>query len=155
MPTRSAPAAVPVPDPVLEPTPAAAPVWTAEDAWDDKAWDEEITEPTPAPAPAVAPEPAVGARPALDPYPAALPGDGLAVPARRTVALFPPIRAGGGRHRLPAAVRRRPGPIAAGLMVAATTLAAGTLRLSAPLPVHSAASTGHQCGPLLPGEPCG
>ena len=102
-----------------------------------------------------------GHRPAPSPAPvraparlAAPPCDGPAVPPRRTVAPFPPIRAGRGRHRLPSAVRRRPGPIAAGLMVAATTLAAGTLRLSAPLPVHTSAGAGHQCGPLRPGEPC-
>jgi hypothetical protein len=99
----------------------------------------------PVPHPAPAPAPAQVAAP---------PCDGPAVPPRRTVAPFPPIRAGRGRHRLPSAVRRRPGPIAAGLMVAATTLAAGTLRLSAPLPVHTSAGAGHQCGPLRPGEPC-
>ncbi|WP_370147704.1 hypothetical protein [Streptacidiphilus sp. EB129] len=54
------------------------------------------------------------------------------MPPTRAVAPFPPIRAGGGRHRLPSAVRRRPGPFAAGLMVAATTLAAGSLRSFTP-----------------------
>jgi hypothetical protein len=64
-----------------------------------------------------------------------------AVPPRREVAMFAPIRAGRGRHRLPSVVRRRPGPIAAGLMVAATTLAVGTLRLPGPaLPGHAAAT---------------
>ncbi|MHA6762444.1 hypothetical protein [Streptacidiphilus sp. PAMC 29251] len=128
-------------------------MWTAEEVWDGRAWDGRAWDEEPA-AEQPAPVPVAGTAPALGPRPAALPCDGLAVPARRTVALFPPIRAGGGRHRLPRAVRRRPGPIAAGLMVAATTLAAGSLRLSAPLPVHAAASTGHQCAPLLPGEPC-
>ena len=106
--------------------------WT--DSWSDR-WVED--EPTPVPAPR--------------PVPPATPlvGGGPAVPPTRTIALFPPIRAGGGRHRLPAPVRRRPGPIAAGLMVAATTLAAGSLRgpltatggahaaARAPLAVHS------------------
>ena len=115
-----------------EPTAAAPPDqqqereerWT--DSWSDH-WVED--EPTPVPAP----RPAPPATPLV--------GGGPAVPPTRTVALFPPIRAGGGRHRLPAPVRRRPGPIAAGLMVAATTLAAGSLRgpLTATGGVHAAA----------------
>ena len=157
--------AVPVTDPVTEES------WDdrnwADKDWDDKGWDAdataEVTTPVlgPALAPALAPTPqactpvpTVRTRPAVGPSPAAQPCDGLAEPPRRTVGPFPPIRAGGGRHRLPAAVRRRPGPIAAGLMVAATTLAAGTLRFSAPAPLRTAADAGHQCGPLLPGEPC-
>ncbi|MEY9872224.1 hypothetical protein ABH931_001698 [Streptacidiphilus sp. MAP12-33] len=52
----------------------------------------------------------------------------LSVPPTYSVALFPPIRAGRGRHRLPTPVRRRPGPITAGFLVAATTLAVGSLR---------------------------
>ncbi len=112
--------------------------WT--DSWSDH-WVED--EPTPVPAP----------RPVLPATP--LVGGGPAVPPTRTIALFPPIRAGGGRHRLPAPVRRRPGPIAAGLMVAATTLAAGSLRgpltttggahaaARAPLAVHSPDDWGH------------
>lgn len=51
-----------------------------------------------------------------------------AVPPPRAVPLFPPIRAGSGRHRLVPPVRRRPGPVAAGLLVAAATLSAGALR---------------------------
>ncbi len=51
----------------------------------------------------------------------------LSIPPTYCIAAFPPIRAGG-RHRLPTPVRRRPGPIAAGLIVAATTLAVGSLR---------------------------
>jgi hypothetical protein len=109
--------------------PAAAPPWEDEEAWDQDdspaAWPAATVAEVPAPSPA-APSPAVG------PRPSPLPCDGLAVPPTRTVAHFPPIRAGGGRHRLPGAVRRRPGPIAAGLMVAATTLAAGSLRSFAP-----------------------
>ena len=158
------------------PVAAAAPQWAAEETWDDGTWDDDkggneepeavgaVSGFAPAPAPAYfsapfvpapsVPAPAVDTRPAVGPRPAAQPGDGLAVPPRRTVAPFPPIRAGGGRHRLPAAVRRRPGPIAAGLMVAATTLAAGTLRFSTPPPLRASAGAGHQCGPLLPGEPC-
>jgi hypothetical protein len=72
-------------------------------------------------------------------------GGGPAVPPTRTVASFPPIRAGGGRHRLPSPVRRRPGPIAAGLMVAATTLAVGSLRG----PLLPAGSHGVASAPLL------
>jgi hypothetical protein len=72
-------------------------------------------------------------------------GGGPAVPPTRTVAPFPPIRAGGGRHRLPSPVRRRPGPIAAGLMVAATTLAVGSLRG----PLLPAGSHGVAGAPLL------
>ncbi|TDU04658.1 hypothetical protein EDD99_3133 [Streptomyces sp. 846.5] len=106
------------------------------EAWDEAGWDYgEDTSATAdsAPAPATAGP--------LAPRPAALPCEAPAVPPRRTVAPFPPIRAGGGRHRLPAAVRRRPGPIAAGLMVAATTLAAGSLRgIPAPAPSHPAAA---------------
>ncbi len=105
--------------------------WT--DSWSDH-WVEDEPAPVPAPRPVPPATPLVGGGPA--------------VPPTRTIALFPPIRAGGGRHRLPAPVRRRPGPIAAGLMVAATTLAAGSLRpltatggahavARAPLAVHS------------------
>ena len=144
------------PQSYAEPQWAVAEVWTAEEAWDDRHWDsrswdsrdrDEAADPEPVPTGASAP--------AVGPGPAAQPGDGLAVPPRRTVAPFPPILAGRGRHRLPAAVRRRPGPIAAGLMVAATTLAAGSLRFSAPPPLRTSADTGHHCAPLLPGEPCG
>lgn len=167
------------PGPGRDAVPAAAPA-AEEEAWDDRTWDEkgwddkdwgvdasaaartsapllapvDATPPTGVDGPLPVPTPSVRTRPAVGPSPAAQPCDGLAVPPRRTVGPFPPIRAGGGRHRLPAAVRRRPGPIAAGLMVAATTLAAGTLRFSAPAPLRTAADTGHQCGPLLPGEPC-
>ncbi|MFC5907618.1 hypothetical protein [Streptacidiphilus monticola] len=56
------------------------------------------------------------------------------VPPTRVVAAFPPILAGTGRHRLPPPLRR-PGPVATGLLVAATTLALGALR-----PVNSGAS---------------
>ena len=52
----------------------------------------------------------------------------LSIPPTYCIASFPPILAGRGRHRLPTPVRRRPGPIAAGLLVAATTLAVGSLR---------------------------
>ena len=108
------------------------------EAWDEAGWDHgEDTSATADPAPA--PAPATSGP--LAPRPAALPCEAPAVPPRRTVAPFPPIRAGGGRHRLPAAVRRRPGPIAAGLMVAATTLAAGSLRgIPVPAPSHPAAT---------------
>lgn len=110
------------------------------DAWDEPGWDhgEDLSAtagsgPDPDPAPATSGP--------LAARPAALPCEAPAVPPRRTVAPFPPIRAGGGRHRLPAAVRRRPGPIAAGLMVAATTLAAGSLRgIPVPAPSHPAAA---------------
>lgn len=162
---------------------AAAPLWANEAAWDEHGWDEEdddagsgsgsgsavvaavydppeplgpIHAPTHAPAPAL-PKPVVDvpAVPAARSRSSAPPCDGPAVPPRRTVALFPPIRAGRGRHRLPSAVRRRPGPIAAGLMVAATTLAAGTLRITLPPAGTTAAGPGNLCGPLRPGEPCG
>lgn len=116
-------------------------------AWDEPGWDDEGTISAVGPAavpvavPVPAPEPAPATAHALAPRPAALPCEAPAVPPRRTVAPFPPIRAGGGRHRLPAAVRRRPGPIAAGLMVAATTLAAGSLRgIPVPAPSHPAAA---------------
>ncbi|MEV6211222.1 hypothetical protein [Kitasatospora sp. NPDC051914] len=53
----------------------------------------------------------------------------FAVPPRREVPDFPPIRRGsGGRHRLQQAVRHRPSVLAAGLLAAATALAAGPLR---------------------------
>ncbi|MFC1415256.1 hypothetical protein [Streptacidiphilus cavernicola] len=163
-------------DPLWTATESVTETWD-DRIWDDKGWDVDTLEasgaesagtaasaahapspatlsPAPVPAPAPAPAPAFDTRPVVAPGPASQPGDGLSVPPRRTVGPFPPIRAGGGRHRLPAAVRRRPGPIAAGLMVAATTLAAGTLRFSAPAPLRTSADAGHQCGPLLPGEPC-
>lgn len=48
------------------------------------------------------------------------------VPPGLTVPSFPPIRAGcGGRHRLRQALRRGPGPLAAGLLATAAALAAG------------------------------
>ncbi|SEK22656.1 hypothetical protein SAMN05414137_101154 [Streptacidiphilus jiangxiensis] len=52
----------------------------------------------------------------------------LSIPPTYCIASFPPIFAGRGRHRLPTPVRRRPGPITAGFIVAATTLAVGSLR---------------------------
>ncbi|GAA2804526.1 hypothetical protein GCM10010441_31650 [Kitasatospora paracochleata] len=58
-----------------------------------------------------------------------------AVPPRRGVPLFPPIRGGGGWHRLRQAVRRRPGVLATGLLAAATALTAGPLHPGAPPPV--------------------
>jgi hypothetical protein len=111
------------------------------DAWDEPGWDDEGTLSAAVPTPS--PEPAPATARTLAPRPAALPCEAPAVPPRRTVGPFPPIRAGGGRHRLPAAVRRRPGPIAAGLMVAATTLAAGSLRgFPVPAPGHHPAAAG-------------
>ena len=109
------------------------------EAWDEPGWDDEGTVSAADPVPE--PAPTASRTPALAPRPAALPCEAPAVPPRRTVGPFPPIRAGGGRHRLPTAVRRRPGPIAAGLMVAATTLAAGSLRgIPVPAPSHPAAA---------------
>ncbi|GAA3010308.1 hypothetical protein GCM10020229_22410 [Kitasatospora albolonga] len=63
-----------------------------------------------------------------------------AVPPRRVVPPFPPIRRGsGGRHRLQQAVRHRPGLLATGLLAAATALAAGPLRPPAgPVPAAEA-----------------
>ncbi|MFC1441780.1 hypothetical protein ABUW04_26355 [Streptacidiphilus sp. N1-10] len=110
------------------------------EAWDDPGWDDEGTV-SAAAGSVPEPTPMTARTPALAPRPAALPCEAPAVPPRRTVGPFPPIRAGGGRHRLPAAVRRRPGPIAAGLMVAATTLAAGSLRgIPVPPAGHPAAA---------------
>jgi hypothetical protein len=58
-----------------------------------------------------------------------------AVPPRRAVPDFPPIRRGaGGRHRLQQAVRHRPGFLATGLLAAATALSAGPLRPAPPPP---------------------
>ncbi|WP_052433269.1 hypothetical protein [Streptacidiphilus carbonis] len=106
-------------------------------AWDEPGWDDEEAVLS---GPDLAPAPAAVRTPTFAPRPAALPCEAPAVPPRRTVGPFPPIRAGG-RHRLPSAVRRRSGPIAAGLMVAATTLAAGSLRgIPAPPPGHPAAA---------------
>ncbi|MBF9071600.1 hypothetical protein [Streptacidiphilus fuscans] len=65
----------------------------------------------------------------------------LSIPPTNCIAAFPPIRAGRGRHRLPGPVRRRPGPVAAGLLVAATTLAVGSLR-QPPGPGESAPTAG-------------
>lgn len=126
-PTQSAPLPTPHPDPVPTPRP----------------------DPLQAPLPDALPD----ALPAFCAPPTGAPR--LSVPPRRTVAPFPTIRAGGGRHRLPTAVRRRPGPIAAGLMVAATTLAAGSLRLSSLPATHAVTRTAHQCAPVRPGEICG
>ncbi len=81
------------------------------------------------------PEPVAAPRPHAPTVP--LVGDAPAVPPTHRVAPFAPIRAGGGRHRLPASVRRRPGPVTAGLLAAATTLAVGALRGPQP------PSTGH------------
>ncbi|MFG2824342.1 hypothetical protein ACGFX4_33545 [Kitasatospora sp. NPDC048365] len=70
-----------------------------------------------------------------------------AVPPRRDIPPFPPIRrGGGGRHRLQHAVRRRPGVLVTGLIAALTALAAGPLRPgpppAAPPAGCAAASTG-------------
>jgi len=120
----------PVPDPA--PTVSSEIEWTDCETWSDDEPDEAVPEETlPEPQP-MAPT-------------APLFGGGPAVPPTRTVAPFPPIRAGGGRHRLPSPVRRRPGPIAAGLMVAATTLAVGSLRG----PLLPAGSHGVAGAPLL------
>ncbi|MEY9962970.1 hypothetical protein ABIA33_000996 [Streptacidiphilus sp. MAP12-16] len=116
----SGPASGPISGPIsgLTNGPTSGPAYASSNLW----WEPA---PEPRPAPAV-PVPSFGTRPSD------LPCDAPSVPPTRAVAAFPPIRAGGGRHRLPAAVRRRPGPIAAGLMVAATTLAAGSLRNPTP-----------------------
>jgi len=79
-----------------------------------ESWAEDDPEPVPAPRPVAPVLPLVGGA--------------AAVPPTRSIALFAPIRAGGGRQRLPAAVRRRPGPVAAGLLVAVAMLAVGALR---------------------------
>jgi hypothetical protein len=76
-------------------------------------WVEDDPEPVAAPQPVASTVPLVGAAPA--------------VPPTHRVAPFAPIRAGTGRHRLSTSVRRRPGPLTAGLLVAATTLAVGSL----------------------------
>ncbi|WP_030270677.1 hypothetical protein [Streptomyces sp. NRRL B-24484] len=61
---------------------------------------------------------------------------------------FPPIRRGsGGRHRLQQAVRHRPGVLAAGLLAAATALAAGPFRPGPP-PVPAASATTPEQGAL-------
>ncbi|GJF32785.1 hypothetical protein KNE206_54850 [Kitasatospora sp. NE20-6] len=66
----------------------------------------------------------------------------LSVPPRRAVPDFPPVRRGsGGRHRLQQAVRHRPGVLAAGLVAAATALAAGPLRPGPPPPAATSAVT--------------
>jgi hypothetical protein len=53
-----------------------------------------------------------------------LPEAPSAVPARRTVPVFAPIRLRAtGRHRLRQAVRHRPGALAAGVVVTVTALA--------------------------------
>ncbi|AXI79106.1 hypothetical protein [Peterkaempfera bronchialis] len=58
-----------------------------------------------------------------------VPGPPSEVPPRRSVPPFPPVRAGcGNRHRLRQAVRCGPGPLAAGVLAAATALAFGPLR---------------------------
>ncbi|GAA2147033.1 hypothetical protein GCM10009760_37470 [Kitasatospora kazusensis] len=76
---------------------------------------------------------------------AAVPAFAPAVPPRRAVPAFAPIRRGsGGRHRLRQAVRHRPGVVAAGLLATATALAAGPLRPTSPPP---AAATSTVLGP--------
>lgn len=172
-PGRDAPAAGPEPTGQQTDQLADQPArWSDDDSWDDEDLYAPADLPAPightvnsAPEPVRQPAPNPAAQPAPQPFPAAgaaapAPASGArpahcSVPPRRSVALFPTIRAGGGRHRLPSPVRRRPGPIAAGLMVAATTLAAGSLRLAAPPATPAAASTAHQCGPVRPGESCG
>ncbi|MFC8450924.1 hypothetical protein [Kitasatospora sp. NPDC057223] len=75
----------------------------------------------------------------------AVPACAPAVPPRRTVPAFPPIRRGGtGRHRLQQAVRHRPGVLATGLLAAVTALAAGPLRPGPPPP--AATSAAHEPG---------
>ena len=101
------------------------------------------------------PEPVAAPRPVAPTVP--LVGGGTAVPPTRRVALFAPIRAGGGRHRLAASARRRPGPIMAGLMVAVTTLAVGALCSPEPpshghaafgVPVHAHSGGAPHAGPV-------
>jgi len=92
-----------------------------------ESWDEDDPEPVAAPQPAAPTVPQVGGAPA--------------VPPTRRIASFAPIRAGAGRHRLSASVRRRPGPFAVGLLVAATTLALGSLH-SPQLPFCGHATAG-------------
>ena len=117
------------PGPVLEPEPS--PVVSSEIEWADlDDWPGDESEESDDSSEAVPAETLPAPQPVAPTAP--LFGGGPAVPPTRTVAPFPPIRAGGGRHRLPTAVRRRPGPIAAGLMVAATTLAVGSLRSPQP-----------------------
>lgn len=62
-----------------------------------------------------------------------------AIPRRHTIPAFPPIRRGsGGRHRLQQAVRHRRGMLTAGVVAAATALAAGPLRSGPPHPAVTA-----------------
>ncbi|KDN83919.1 hypothetical protein KCH_45680 [Kitasatospora cheerisanensis KCTC 2395] len=57
----------------------------------------------------------------------------VAVPPRREVPDFPPIRGTArGRHRLRQALRRRPGACAAGFLALAAALASGPLRPAPP-----------------------
>ncbi|KJK56468.1 hypothetical protein UK12_22300 [Saccharothrix sp. ST-888] len=71
----------------------------------------------------------------LHSHPAAARTAPSAVPPRRTVPAFPPIRrGGGGRHRLQQAVRHRPGVLVTGLLAAATAFTAGPLRPGPPAP---------------------
>ncbi|MDH6127936.1 hypothetical protein [Kitasatospora sp. GP82] len=75
-----------------------------------------------------------------------------AVPPRRTVPAFPPIRrGGGGRHRLQQAVRHRPGMLATGLLAAATALTAGPLRPGPPPPAAPSAAAGPATTPRCTG----
>jgi hypothetical protein len=73
----------------------------------------------------------------------------LSIPPTYCIASFPPILAGRGRHRLPAPVRRRPGPIAAGLLVAATTLAVGSVRQVPESGEKGAAASARPHGPSV------
>ncbi len=75
----------------------------------------------------------------------AVPASAPAVPPRRRVSAFAPIRRGGsGRHRLQQAARHRPGIVVTGLLAAATALAAGPLRPGPPVP--AATSSAHDPG---------
>ncbi|MER5641819.1 hypothetical protein ABT095_33390 [Kitasatospora sp. NPDC002227] len=75
-----------------------------------------------------------GERPPQQRARAVAPDPEPAVPPRRAVPDFAPIRRGaGGRHRLQQAVRHRPGVVVAGLLAASTSLTAGPLR-HGPLP---------------------
>ncbi|MEU6234622.1 hypothetical protein [Kitasatospora sp. NPDC047058] len=67
------------------------------------------------------------------PFPLPLPAP--AVPPRREVPPFPPIRRGGGRgHRLRQALRHRPGVPAVLLLAVAAALAFGPARAGLPPP---------------------
>lgn len=91
--------------------------------------------------------------PRLSAVRAAAPASASAVPPRRTVPVFAPIRRGsGGRHRLQQAVRHRPGVLAAGLLAAATALTAGPLRPGPPPPAATSAAAAEPVGaPRCPG----